>query len=97
MARGNCVREVSFLHVAAVGIFVGVFLENIVIYSSTYSELWGKAGEKWTPKSRVLDFYHGGYHRGEELGSNDDTGEWTSNHQKNVFNAAKPDLTTSEK
>jgi len=29
------------------------------------SELWGKAGEKWTPKSRLPDFSYAGYRGGE--------------------------------
>lgn len=31
----------------------------------TYSELWGKAGERWSPESRLPDFSLAGYHRGE--------------------------------
>lgn len=34
--------------------------------ASTYSELWGKSGEKWTPESRLPDFSRAGYHRGED-------------------------------
>ena len=30
------------------------------------SELWGAAGEKWTPESRLPDFSFAGYRRGEE-------------------------------
>lgn len=30
------------------------------------SELWGAAGEKWTPASRLPDFSYAGYRRGEE-------------------------------
>jgi hypothetical protein len=29
------------------------------------SELWGKNGEKWNPRSRLPDFSFAGYHRGE--------------------------------
>lgn len=32
----------------------------------TYSELWGKEGEKWTPASRLPDFSFAGYHDGED-------------------------------
>ncbi len=31
-----------------------------------YSPLWGVAGEKWTPASRLPDFSYAGYRRGEE-------------------------------
>jgi hypothetical protein len=30
------------------------------------SQLWGEAGEKWTPQSRLPDFSFAGYRRGEE-------------------------------
>src|SRR6478736_5941168 len=30
------------------------------------SDLWGTAGEKWTPESRLPDFSQAGYRRGEE-------------------------------
>ena len=30
------------------------------------SDLWGAAGEKWTPESRLPDFSLAGYRRGEE-------------------------------
>ncbi|MCX6906896.1 MAG: hypothetical protein NTY01_02510 [Verrucomicrobia bacterium] len=29
------------------------------------SDLWGTAGEKWTPQSRLPDFSFAGYHAGE--------------------------------
>ena len=29
------------------------------------SALWGRAGERWTPQSRLPDFSYAGYHRGE--------------------------------
>lgn len=35
------------------------------LYGQEYSELWGKTGEKWSPQSRLPDFSHAGYHRGE--------------------------------
>src|SRR5436190_2158657 len=31
-----------------------------------YSELWGRAGEKWTPQSRLPDFSFAGHHCGEQ-------------------------------
>jgi hypothetical protein len=33
--------------------------------SAQVSELWGKDGEKWNPRSRLPDFSFAGYHRGE--------------------------------
>jgi hypothetical protein len=33
--------------------------------TATYSELWGRNGENWTPRSRLPDFSFAGYHRGE--------------------------------
>jgi hypothetical protein len=32
----------------------------------TYSNLWGKDGEKWSPQSRLPDFSFAGYHFGED-------------------------------
>ncbi len=34
--------------------------------AQSYSELWGKNGEKWTPDSRLPDFSFAGYHFGED-------------------------------
>jgi len=34
--------------------------------AQTHSELWGVAGENWRPDSRLPDFSHAGYRRGEE-------------------------------
>lgn len=34
--------------------------------AQSHSELWGEAGEKWTPDSRLPDFSFAGYRRGEE-------------------------------
>lgn len=34
--------------------------------AANYSELWGKAGEKWSERSRLPDFSFAGYHRGEK-------------------------------
>ena len=31
-----------------------------------YSQLWGKNGELWSADSRLPDFSHAGYHRGEK-------------------------------
>jgi hypothetical protein len=33
--------------------------------AQAYSELWGVNGEVWSPSSRLPDFSHAGYHRGE--------------------------------
>jgi hypothetical protein len=37
-----------------------------VAVAQPYSALWGKAGEHWTPESRLPDFSFAGYRRGEE-------------------------------
>lgn len=34
--------------------------------AAQYSRLWGKAGEAWTPQSRLPDFSFAGYRRGEK-------------------------------
>jgi len=34
--------------------------------AEVYSRLWGAAGERWTPQSRLPDFSMAGYRRGEE-------------------------------
>ncbi|MFA6543414.1 MAG: glycosyl hydrolase family 28-related protein [Limisphaerales bacterium] len=34
--------------------------------ASRHSDLWGKAGENWTPQSRLPDFSFAGYHCGEK-------------------------------
>ena len=35
--------------------------------AQSYSELWGEAGEKWSPQSRLPDFSRAGYHNGGRL------------------------------
>ena len=35
--------------------------------AQSYSELWGEAGEKWSPRSRLPDFSRAGYRNGERL------------------------------
>ncbi len=30
-----------------------------------HSELWGESGERWSPRGRLPDFSHAGYHQGE--------------------------------
>lgn len=35
-------------------------------WSNTYSQLWGENGEQWSPTSRLPDFSHAGYRRGEK-------------------------------
>lgn len=37
-----------------------------VAIAQQYSELWGRAGEKWSPTSRLPDFSFAGYHFGED-------------------------------
>jgi hypothetical protein len=34
-------------------------------YAQAYSDLWGRAGEKWRPNGRLPDFSYAGYHCGE--------------------------------
>ncbi|MDA1275654.1 MAG: glycosyl hydrolase family 28-related protein [Verrucomicrobia bacterium] len=36
------------------------------LFAAKHSMLWGAAGEKWSPQSRLPDFSHAGYHRGEK-------------------------------
>ncbi len=45
--------------------FLLVMLGSVAMGQS-YSELWGKNGERWTPTSRLPDFSFAGYHCGEE-------------------------------
>ena len=54
------------------GIVVGIGvlwlgLASAFCQAEEYSELWGKAGEKWSPESRLPDFSHAGYHDGEAV------------------------------
>lgn len=35
--------------------------------AAEHSELWGSSGERWSGKSRLPDFSHAGYQRGEKL------------------------------
>ncbi len=42
-----------------------LFSFSVPTYSQT-SQLWGAAGEKWTPQSRLPDFSFAGYRRAEE-------------------------------
>lgn len=43
-------------------VFAGMFPASA---APAYSELWGRAGEKWSPESRLPDFSRAGYHRGD--------------------------------
>lgn len=43
-----------------------VLLTPVASGADQNSELWGIAGEKWTPASRLPDFSQAGYRRGEE-------------------------------
>ncbi|RME21985.1 MAG: hypothetical protein D6800_11520, partial [Candidatus Zixiibacteriota bacterium] len=45
--------------------FVLILLLAASAQSPFYSELWGAAGENWSPTSRLPDFSFAGYHRGE--------------------------------
>ena len=44
----------------------GVFPLLSLIQAQEYSELWGEAGERWSPTSRLPDFSFAGYHSGEK-------------------------------
>ncbi len=49
--------------------FGGVILALVMVQSvsgQVYSELWGKAGEKWVEGGRLPDFSFAGYHFGED-------------------------------
>ena len=48
-------------------IFFSLVLTALLCAQETavYSQLWGVAGEKWSPTSRLPDFSFAGYHRGE--------------------------------
>lgn len=39
---------------------------SLGLVAAEHSQLWGPAGENWSPQSRLPDFSHAGYHRGEE-------------------------------
>ncbi|MAE18046.1 hypothetical protein CMK12_03735 [Candidatus Poribacteria bacterium] len=43
-----------------------LFLVLPLLQAQNYSELWGEAGEKWSPTSRLPDFSFAGYHSGKE-------------------------------
>lgn len=43
-----------------------MFAFGSIMQAQVYSDLWGKNGEKWTPKSRLPDFSFAGYHFGEK-------------------------------
>jgi plastocyanin len=51
-------------------LLLGLFLAGaslpVAKAADATSELWGAAGEKWTPDSRLPDFSQAGYRRGEE-------------------------------
>lgn len=57
-------RQRRLLHLYAILISA---LPVLVVNScaAEYSQLWGEAGEKWSPTSRLPDFSHAGYQRGE--------------------------------
>lgn len=53
------------------GAMLGVVLFGVPVLGQDttdgqYSLLWGRAGEHWSPQSRLPDFSHAGYRRGEE-------------------------------
>lgn len=39
---------------------------SLLCAAPRYSDLWGRAGEKWSPQSRLPDFSFAGYHFGED-------------------------------
>lgn len=43
-----------------------IFLNTVQLTAQSYSELWGKQGENWSPESRLPDFSFAGYHSGED-------------------------------
>ncbi|OAI56195.1 hypothetical protein AYO49_00910, partial [Verrucomicrobiaceae bacterium SCGC AG-212-N21] len=51
-------------------VLLGMFFTSaglsVATAADATSELWGAAGEKWTPSSRLPDFSQAGYRRGEE-------------------------------
>ena len=53
---------------AATIIFIFLLFPVFLVAQKTaeYSQLWGVAGEKWSPKSRLPDFSFAGYQRGEK-------------------------------
>lgn len=55
-----------FLTLATLALISGTLLFHTGSASGQeYSDLWGKSGEKWNPKSRLPDFSYAGYHSGE--------------------------------
>jgi len=42
-----------------------VFASSAALAQTHKSDLWGEAGERWTPDSRLPDFSYAGYHAGE--------------------------------
>ncbi|MCE9589952.1 MAG: hypothetical protein K8S99_05450 [Planctomycetes bacterium] len=38
--------------------------------AAEFSDLWGESGERWSPRSRLPDFSHAGYHNGEQAPPN---------------------------
>jgi len=43
-----------------------VFTLSTQAQAKSYSDLWDKQGEKWTPSSRLPDFSYAGYHSGQK-------------------------------
>lgn len=56
----TCIQKPSFV------VLQIVLLSLTASAADQNSELWGAAGEKWTPESRLPDFSQAGYRRGEE-------------------------------
>ena len=45
-------------------IAIGFLIQISVASGQSYSDLWGKEGEKWSPQSRLPEFSFAGYHSG---------------------------------
>ncbi len=45
---------------------VAILFQPTISTGQSYSDLWGKDGEKWSPQSRLPDFSFAGYHFGED-------------------------------
>jgi hypothetical protein len=54
------------MKIAQIVCVVGLFILVGTAAAQTYSELWGKEGERWHPEGRLPDFSFAGYHFGED-------------------------------
>ncbi len=62
--RSNEIRVAVLF--AAVCIWLPAAALTAIADEPSYSDLWGRHGERWTPASRLTDFSYAGYHRGEK-------------------------------